>query len=270
MTLRVGLSAIFAEPAVEPAERIDELVRLLTDPRWPWQPQLLGIGNAPGQPRTPPRKGKIPARELADEVRRAFASPTSTDVTLACSRLEASNHAWVRVDTGRGTSSFDRVPFEVIGHVDAEDLRAGKTIAAWLELAHEVVRAVRAVHGVVVVTGNHYHLSDELWLSTTSLNGKPTHRCGLEIQRVRRHRRELGVTYVRIARWGNCLPPFAVEAVGGRARIEEVVRPPLVREVGPLLYVQMSERAEDALSPDAEARRRALHLLLAPVVVPTA
>jgi hypothetical protein len=59
-----------------------------------------------------------------------------------------------------------------------------------------------------------------------------------------------------------------VTAIGGRDRIVSVVKPPVVRDVGDLLYVQLSERVSDALAPETEARRLAFADLLAPITMP--
>ena len=46
------------------------------------------------------------------------------------------------------------------------------------------------------------------------------------------------------------------------------MKPPVVRDVGELLYVQLSERVADALAPETEARRRVFADLLAPITMP--
>lgn len=88
-----------------------------------------------------------------------------------------------------------------------------------------------------------------------------------ESARINRVRNELGERYVRPPGWGTFLRPSHIEAVGGRARLLELVQPAVVEVVGPLLYVQLS-RLGDALAPETEARRRALAELLAPITVP--
>ena len=56
--------------------------------------------------------------------------------------------------------------------------------------------------------------------------------------------------------------------MGGRDKILAVVKPPVVRDVGDLLYVQLSERIIDALAPEAALRLRAFTDLVAPLTLP--
>jgi hypothetical protein len=263
--LQLGLHCIFAEPVVG---RTEELAALMTDARWPWQPQLMHIGNIPGGPKAPQVKGKIPIAKLRDAIRGALDAPTATYVLLGCSKQQALDHAWMRLQTGREDVFGYKIPFELIAMTRAENVPAGKSIAAWIELAHDFVRTVRGVHGVIVVTRNDWHLSDELWLGQSALNGKPTHDRGPEIQRVSRNRRELGTKWVRPAQWGDYYNAAELAAIGGRERIASAVAPAVIREVGDLTYVQLSERVEDALAPATEAKRRALADLIAPIVTP--
>jgi hypothetical protein len=263
--LQLGLYCIYSEPIVA---RTDEIVALMTDVRWPWQGQLMHIGNIPGGPRAPQVKGKIPIAKLRDAIRGALDAPSATNVRIACSKQQALDHAWMRVQTGREDIFRYKIPFELMAMTRAENVPAGKSIASWIELAHDFVRTVRGVHGVIVVTRNDWHLSDELWLGQSAIDGKPTHEHGPEIQRVSRNRRELGTKWVRPAQWGDYYSAAAMAAIGGRAAIERAVAPAVIREVGDLTYVQLSERVEDALAPATEAKRRALGELIAPIVVP--
>lgn len=46
------------------------------------------------------------------------------------------------------------------------------------------------------------------------------------------------------------------------------MRPPVIRDIGDLLHLQLSVRVDDALAPETEARCRALTELLDPIGVP--
>ncbi len=46
------------------------------------------------------------------------------------------------------------------------------------------------------------------------------------------------------------------------------MKPPVVRDVGDLLYIQLSASVDDALAAETEARRQSLSELLAPILVP--
>jgi hypothetical protein len=78
----------------------------------------------------------------------------------------------------------------------------------------------------------------------------------------------LGDKYVRRPRWGTYLRPAHVAAIGGRDRILAVVKPPVVRDIGDLLYIQLSERVSEATSDQAKARYRAFVELVAPITMP--
>ena len=81
-------------------------------------------------------------------------------------------------------------------------------------------------------------------------------------------RDKLGGTYVRHPRWGTYLRRAHVDQIGGTDRIRERVAPAKIVELGALVFVQLTERFDDALSAEADARRRAFEELLAPIVAP--
>jgi hypothetical protein len=108
----------------------------------------------------------------------------------------------------------------------------------------------------------------ERWLSNVSVDGKPTHPDPEEISSYGAQLFKLGSQYIRKPRWGTYLKPAHVAAIGGRARLLEVVQPPVVREVGDLLYLQLSERVSDAESEFARKRWMAFAALVAPIVMP--
>jgi hypothetical protein len=89
-----------------------------------------------------------------------------------------------------------------------------------------------------------------------------------EIVRVNRAREEIGGRYVRPPAWGTYLAPAHVDAVGGRERIVDVVRPPVMLDIGTMLYVQLTERVDDAVSAEALERRRVFAELLEPIPAP--
>ena len=263
-----GLWCIFGRPFADHPEKVDEVVRLLTDARWPWQPQLLHASSIAGGPRTPQVKGKVRRAELADAIRAALTASSTSHIELSCSKLFSSNSASIVVDTGRFSAAWDRVPFEIRAQVHIDELPSGASAASWIALCHDLVRAVDGVHAVIPVMERRHALYDEIWLMTTVVDGRLQHPDAMEIKRIGKHRRELGAAYVRPPRWGNYLGPEAVAAAGGRDRIAAVVQPAVMTEVGTLLYVQLSMAFDDALAPATEAKRLELAKLLAPMMVP--
>lgn len=265
-----GLWCIFSSSVVDDPDRIDEVVRLLTDPRWPWQPQLLHASSIPGGPRTPQVKGKIRRADLAGAIRAALTASSTSRIDLSTSKLNDSNRASIVIDTGRYSAGWDRVPFEIRAQLHVDELPVGTAGASWVALFHDLVRAVRGVHAVIPVMHDRRALSDEIYLMTTVINGRLVHPDAMAIKRIAGHRKELGATYVRPPCWGNYLGPEAVAAAGGRDRIAEVVQPAVLTDVGPLLYVQVSAAIEDALTPATRAKQQQLATLLAPVMIPSA
>ena len=74
---------------------------------------------------------------------------------------------------------------------------------------------------------------------------------------------------MRFPGWATLLRSAHVDAIGGREKLLSVVKPPVVHDVGDLLYIiQLSSSVEDALAPETEARRQALVALLNPIIVP--
>jgi hypothetical protein len=59
-----------------------------------------------------------------------------------------------------------------------------------------------------------------------------------------------------------------VDAVDGREKLLATIQPPVVHDVGELLYVQLSSSVEEANAPATEDRRQAFIELLAPILVP--
>jgi hypothetical protein len=256
MTLAVGVHAMFATEI-----DVDPIVRLLVDPRWPWQPQLLRAGSIPGGARTPQIKGKIPRAALAGALTTALAAPTTGSIYLSCSRLEASNHAWLSLHTGRDRIDKADCPFDLRAYARVPSQGAGE----WLELVHELVAAVGSRNGVVDADRDEGRLHVEISLTTASLDGRPVHPDAAGIGHLSAQRFFLGGAKIRPPRWGTYLAPPHVAAAGGRARIAEVVAPAVLRDVGELLYVQLSGEPDSANAPETDAKRRAFAQLLAAI-----
>lgn len=106
------------------------------------------------------------------------------------------------------------------------------------------------------------------FVSGSSHPGQAPDYPGNESHRINHARELLGDRYVRFPGWATFLRRAHVDAVGGREKLLAIVKPPVVHDVGDLLYVQLSASIEDALAPETEARRQALIALLQPIIVP--
>lgn len=259
----VHKTAIHASDAL--AERV---ARLLTDGRWPWRPSLVRRTQLPGRPLYPFRMGRLPASERFAVVRDLLRSPDTDGANLVASAQDRGNHTWFHVDSGQERPSDRRVAYPFLARalcrVD------GQTIGAWIELMHELSVAIDTPNAVILASDNEMAIIAMLYHTGGGPFPKGEHRDHprYEIHRVNRARDWLGGKFTRPPGWGTYLAPEHLTAIGGREQIAEVVQPAIMRDVGRLLYVQLSERAEDALSPEIVARKRALWELMAPVTVP--
>ena len=261
--LAVGMACVFGEEL----RATDDVARLLDDTRWPWRPSLLRLGVVPGQNTALVRKRRLPVAKRRALVKEALDAPTIASVGVSCSASERDNHAWAYVDTGRERVPPNACPFTALAFCRAAWLPEGVSLEPWLELVHDLVVAVGAANGVIAVADETI-VQDEMFLQTTWRDDKRVNPNAREVSRESAGRHELGRRYIRLPRWGTYLAPHHVEAAGGRERIREVVQPAVMREAGPLLYVQLTASAETAGSHEAVTKRAAFVTLLAPALPP--
>jgi hypothetical protein len=150
------------------------------------------------------------------------------------------------------------------------DVLPNELATDWVELQHEILDTVGAIHGVIVTGTNEDVLSAEIWLSLRIIDGQVMHPRPEEIRSYNYKRWLLGHEYVRRPRWGTYLKPAHVAAVGGREKILQVVQPEVTRDVGDLFYVQLTAKVTEATSDTAKRRYQAFAELLAPITMPPA
>jgi hypothetical protein len=260
----VGLQCVFDEPLGD--ESIDRVADLFVDPRWPWVPDQLRIGRVPGTRSERPTK----QRGGRANVREALAAADVAEVGAICHQRERENHAWLYVHTGRHRVPGAAYPFEVRAFCRAEWMPEGTTIEPWLSVLHELVAAVGAAHGVIVVDDEAI-VHDEVALVVTTANGARVNPRWAEVDRISgpgAARHGLGERFVRHPRWGTYLKPAHVSTLGGRERIEAVVQPAEIRDIGGLLYVQVTASTASADSPESIAKQRAFADLASSILVP--
>lgn len=267
----LGMQCVYGTSLEERPDQLARLAALVLDSRWKYRFRLINIGHVPGRPLTPVFSGIIPASKLDAAVSESLLSTSTERVLFGVSRSRQSELDTARfsVEPGRGTPLDGAYPYTARAHWFVPDETNREAAArAWLELQHEILRLLGAIHGVVIASTDFDVLGIELWLSNVDRNGIAVHPDPAEISSYAVHRRTLGDEYIRAPRWGTYLKPAHVAAVGGRDRIVDFVKPPVVRDVGELLYVQLSERVGDALAPETEVRRRVFAELLAPITMP--
>ncbi len=267
MGLILGMQCVHDDSLARDPARQARVADLVVDPRWMHRFKLVMLGFMPGVPHGLRFPGAIPAARMRDIALEVLADGSVASAMFSISRKESSDHATFNVETGRQSlrtmSIRSNARVRVPETVDLDT--AG---AAWVELQHALVETLGVKHGVIVTATNEYVMNAETWLSLTSLNGRVMHPNPEEISSYAARSHMLGNEYVRRPRWGTYLKPAHVAAVGGRDKIVEVVQPPVVREVGDLLYIQLTERVSEATSDAAKARFRAFAELLAPITVP--
>jgi hypothetical protein len=267
-SIALGFWLIYRTKVFE-QEKATAITRILTDPRWPWQPNLIRPTQRPGQQLYPWPRHKIAQDKLSSVVKNIVQSYVTDGITLSLSRKEMANNSWVHVDNGRESIVNEGFasPYCTFGFCRS-NVPAGKSIEAWLDLVRELAIEVDATNGIVSAEVDERILLARIFVQGREQARLPGDHPANESPRVNAARRSLGDQYVRLPSWGTFLRPTHVEAIGGRARLLDVVQPPVVQDVGDLLYVQLSTNVADALAPETEARRRAFADLLAPITVP--
>lgn len=234
---------------------------LLVDPRWPATMSLLQVRPVPGTNAIVDKRKLAPDTARA-ELEAAFAAPTTLQIGLTTSRSERDNDAWIYVDAGREPYPDGRFTYNLRAFTrDPSD--------AWLELVHELATHVAAAHGSILAERDEAILRSELWAQHESYEGREAHPDPALITALATKRHGLGDRWVRPARWGTYLSAAHVAEVGGRDRIRAVVEPTILRDVGSLLYIQLSS-LRDALAPATFAKQQALVTILAPLAIPLA
>lgn len=267
--LWIGLSAVHHQAMFE-GSRPATLAKLLTSSAWPWPPTVIRPEPMPGQPVYPWPKGRVASARLASTLEDVARSPSAYAVTLVRSKEQRLDLASVRVETGRpqpADAGF-KFPFRASALCRANDLPPGSSLEALLEVMHGLVALTESPNAVLFV-GQDWRAITALQFGAAGDPSAPASRPAHEAARVHRARAELGDRWIRPPQWGTYLAAKHVEAAGGRERLVQTVQPDVVREVGTLLYLQLSARVEDALQPAIEAKRQVLANLLEPVTVPS-
>jgi hypothetical protein len=269
MGLVLGMQCVQSDALAREPARIARLAALVTDSRWFYRFKMITTQWEPGQPPAPRFKGVIPAAKLRGAALEALSSPSVASAMFGVSAKEALDHAHFNASLGRSPSESDAIQSNARIRMPP-DVVPDEVATRWVELQHAIVETVGAIHGVIVTATNEDLLRAEIWLSLTVRDGRVMHPRPEEIQAYAYKRWLLGHEYVRRPRWGTYLKPAHVEAVGGRAKILEVVQPEVTRDVGDLFYVQLTAKVTQAASETAKRRYEAFAELLAPITMPPA
>lgn len=267
MGLILGMQCVQDNSLLGDAVRQARLADLVVDPRWIYPFKLVTTTYVPGLPAHPQFPGVVAAARMRDAALQAISSESVTSALFSISKKDSLDHAHFDVRTGRDASPSLSIRSNARWRVP-EDADVDSAGAAWVELQHAIIETLGVSHAVIVTATNEYVLNAEIWLSLTSVDGTVMHPRPDEISSYAARSHLLGATYVRRPRWGTYLKPAHVAAIGGRERILDVVKPPVVRDIGELLYIQLSDRVSESTGDAAKVRYRAFADLLAPITMP--
>lgn len=204
-------------------------------------------------------------------------SPSHRVLTLYRSTLEVDNHAHATLETGQVALPADcECPFKLDGQTRGNELPDGASLGAWIELVHELMVACDVGSAVMPVWSTASAclsdisfmriVVDSRWMPEVDLG--PPVDFALENSRANYWRIELGGTYVRHPRWGTYLRRARLDRIGGLDRVKDEVQPARVLELGELVFIQLTDRPETALTVEGEGKRRTLAAIMAPILPP--
>lgn len=271
MTISLGYLAVHG--LALHASAAEQIATVLTDARWPWQPQIVRPTQFPGRPLYPWPSGKVARDKLRFTIADIVASSDTLGINLVVSRQDQGNHVLVHIESGQSDYEGNpnaACPYDARILCRTDGLPKGKRIEDWLELMHELTMIIQPGNAVILADSDERPLISKMYGVGATRADMEVDSPRYEVIRVGLSRTDLGSRYVRPPGWGTYLASRHVDAVGGRTRIVDAVRPAVVRDVGSMLYVQLTERVEEAMSPEALERRHAFAALLEPITVPRA
>lgn len=268
----LGLAAYFDRALWRVPERHERIASLLVDARWPWVPWWVSFTGV--HKRDDRKSVRVGGTTGTAPLLAGFASPQLTNLELNRTSKECTL-ATVLLDLGRNREDWGwEAPFRLWITARCADLPAGKSVAEWLTLAHDLVSELGVIQGTVGVWPTHNMAIGDTWLTRTILDTPQREfRLGLpenfatQIDLLQRWKKLLGRTYARHPRWGTYLNAAHVAAIGGEQRIREEVEPAQIRAVGELTYIQLTDSVETALTQTAGEKRRRLEALMAPIIL---
>jgi hypothetical protein len=272
----IGFWAVFPDGFQCEDARVHHVAELLVDDRWPWSPWWVcstQVGSLTKETRS---KRVAGGAKGAAHLATTILDPKTATMWFSC-RKRGESLAIALLETGRTMIGCDwRYRLKTYGQTRAHALPEGRTIESWISLIHELMTTLDVANAVLPVYATDAAVHADLTFGSIILDSRWTGRTDLgpgpsfseQNDRANWWRRELGASYVRNARWGTYLRDHHVEAIGGLDRIRREVAPARVTVLGPLVYFQLTETVDEALTDACEAKRRAFDTLLAPILPP--
>lgn len=210
------------------------------------------------------RPGMVTEKVMLDVAEEALRSTTTTVLSMSTSARNDETFANVRIRA----RLFDWSNATHVHSYGARPMEAAGTRNAWLDAALSFARDTSSFQGVVFALANYSDAHREGELLTSVAPGKDTHPMYPEWARMSAVEKQVGTRYVRFPRWGTLYSHAHVAALGGAARIVDVVQPAVVRELPGGVYVQLTDSLDTAQSEEATRKRRAFTELAAPLLPP--
>lgn len=258
--MNVGFS--FMYPPRDVSELVAATRHLLASDGWDKPLRYFTAIAAPGSDMVR-RPGMLDKKRLLDVAGEALRSPATSVLTMTTSARNDDDFArlWVRGHARSWTGP----------HLHASGARPLGTAAshrAWLDAVIAFAGATASFQGVVFAAENDSDAHREGELLTGHAPGKDTHPMYPEWARMAADEKQVGTRYVRFPRWGTLYSHAHVAALGGAARIVEVVQPAVVRELPGGVYFQLTDSLDTAQSEEATRKRRAFTELAEPLLPP--
>ncbi len=265
----VGVAIYYATPPATVAGRIERLAQLLTDARWPWLPwwasyTAVDKRNDRSSIRVGGKNGTAP---LLD----GMSSPTMRTLHMNRARGDG-NFTTVLLSLLRAGNPGTAMSTWITCR--SAELPPDKTFEDFIALTHDLVLALGSRHATIGAWPTFSHARCDTWQTRMILDTpKGDINLGLpsdfseQLSLLSEWGFLLGETYARHPRWGTYLHPGHVAAIGGLDRLRAEVAPARLDAVGDLLYVQLTDSIDTAMSPLATEKRLALEGLMAPILL---
>ncbi|MCW5808167.1 MAG: hypothetical protein KIT31_37805 [Deltaproteobacteria bacterium] len=258
------LAFTFVIEPTEVSESVAEhMVALVRSDGWDLPLRYFSSIARPGE-KLVRRPGMLRPKVLASELAAALLAAQTSVAIMSTSARNDSTYAdcWFETDAEHWSSS--RVhQLQAYGQ---RPLGAEPTWNSWLEAVLAFADGARASMGIVCVMDE--SSTRELSVLMGTSPGDDAHPLYGQWSRLSRNRREVGERYVRFPRWGTLYSHRHVAAIGGVAKIREVVAPAVVRELSAGVYFQVTDSIASARLPESVEKQRAFEALVEPWLPP--
>lgn len=260
--MMLGFSLAYAPDL--PIDRLSAATRrLLASNGWEKPLRYFTALTDPGTP-MPRRPGSLKKAEVLDVAEEALRFGATTRLTMSTSARSDETFASVsvapRLFAWSGQTQLHAHGKRPLGTPEGR--------VTWLTDVLQFACATSAFHGVVFAGGDWREVQVEGEILDGWSPGERAHPTYPEWARMSAHDRSVGTRYVRFPRWGTLYSHAHVAALGGVAKIVEVVQPAVVRELPGGVYVQLTDSLDTAQSEEATRKRRAFTELAEPLLPP--